>query len=100
MGNFAAVLVLIACQAGSDTCLKQPVRVISYESSLVCRAQRDDEMRKATRPGFEIYGECNSFNGDLLSGKPRIDIKRDVAKLSAETTNDRATETVNRRAFY
>lgn len=100
MGNFAAVLVLIACPASGTTCVSEPVRVISYDSAMACAAQREDEIRKVTVPGFKIYGECNSVNGDLLAKRPRIDIKRDV-----ETTNpsrlERETLTPSSgRAFF
>jgi hypothetical protein len=100
MANFAAVLVIIACPAASTSCIKEPVRVISYESSFACRAQREGEIRKASRAGFVIYGECNSIDSDLLAGKPPINIKRDVAKYGSVTDTDDAGAALRRRAFY
>lgn len=100
MGSFAAVLVLIACPAESSTCFSTPVRVLSYENAETCRAQRETEMRKASRAGFEIYGECNSFDGDLMAGKPRIDIKRNVTKLVGDTLNHNSAAALQKRAFY
>ncbi|WP_139317466.1 hypothetical protein [Rhizobium oryziradicis] len=100
MGNFAAVLVLIACPASGTSCVNEPVRVISYDSAMSCTAQREDEIRKINIPGFKIYGECNSVNGDLLAGRPRIDIKRPVEKPETRPLENEGSAPVRRRAFF
>jgi hypothetical protein len=99
MGNFAAVLVLIACPAGGTGCINEPVRVISYDSAFTCKAQREEEIRKVHVAGFKIYGECNSINGELLAGKPRINIKRDVEKIGTKKRDNEALFPAPRRAF-
>lgn len=82
MGNFIAILILVACPVGSSVCIQQPVRVVSYDSSTECRENRDMEVRKASRPGYEILGECNAFNGALLAGKAHLNVTRDIATLN------------------
>lgn len=89
MSDFIAVLILVACPAGSSVCLQQPVRIVSYENSEICRENREMEVRKASRPGFEILGDCNIFNRSLLAGKGHLNVTHDIATLkAAATTSD------------
>jgi hypothetical protein len=95
MGSFVAVLILVACPVGSSTCLEKPVRIVSYDSSLACMANREMEVRKASRPGFEILGDCNAFNAKLLAGKAHLNVTRDVATLNAQSVQNTQLEAVS-----
>lgn len=92
MGNFIAILILVACPVGRSVCIQQPVRIVSYDSSMECRENRDMEVRKASRPGFEILGDCNTFSGALLAGKAHLNVTRDIATLDVGTVKSDPSE--------
>jgi hypothetical protein len=92
MGNFVAILILVACPSGSTACMKDPVRVVSYDSSVACQAAREMEVRKASRPGFEILGECNSFHRSFLAGKAHLNITRTISTVAAGAIKNDQTE--------
>lgn len=86
MGEFVAILILVACPVGTSTCIKEPVRVVSYDSSLECKANKEEEIRKAARPGFEIIGDCNAFNRNLLTGHIHLNVTRNIETMKMETS--------------
>jgi hypothetical protein len=78
MSSMAAILVVVACQTGSVDCIREPLRVVSYQSDRECQRHLDQEVRKHKRPGFEIYGVCNAFSKQLFAGLPPVDVTADL----------------------
>lgn len=74
MSSLAALLVLVACPADEAKCLPDPVRVVSYDNPAACEKNLPAEFSKAKRPGYLIYGGCNSVEAHYLAGRARIDV--------------------------
>jgi hypothetical protein len=90
MSTLAAILVLVACPTGSADCVREPVRIVSFQTASDCWTRLDGEVKKAKKPGFEIYGVCNSFPQELLAGMPATDKTVDLKGLKvASRKSDR-----------
>lgn len=81
--SFAAVMILIACQADQTTCIQEPVVVISYSDSKACRADLDREMRKLENFSALIYGDCVPVDPALLAGRTAIRQEMSADRLAA-----------------
>lgn len=88
MSSMAAILVVVACHSGSVDCIREPLRVVSYQSERECRVHLDKEVRKYKKPGLEIYGVCNAFPKRLFAGVPAVNATADLSSYKAAGTKE------------
>lgn len=72
MSGFAAILVLVACPVGYGECVREPVRVVSYESVAECDRSLPIETKRAGKYGMKIYGSCNIVDANLVTTRTPI----------------------------
>lgn len=95
MTSFAALMVIVACHANASSCIREPVAVVSFHDTKICRAALPSEIAKAKRLAPVIYGDCVPVDPQLLAGKPDIrkviDPQRLAEALSSRTRGSSAT---------
>ncbi|WP_027489050.1 hypothetical protein [Allorhizobium undicola] len=69
MIGFAAIMVVVACHPQQSSCAKEPVAVISYESSAACRAQLPARLKALEAFSLKIYGDCVPVSAEAMAGR-------------------------------
>lgn len=93
MNSFAALMVIIACQTDGSACVKEPVAVISFNDTAICRAALPQQVEKARRLASVVYGDCIPVDPALLAGRPEIHKAIDPKKLAAALSSDPSQQT-------
>lgn len=91
MSSFAAILVLVACPVDTTHCIKNPVRITTYERAQDCERNMPGEIRKLKTPGMRILGSCNTFDASLIAGMEPIDVTNKIDVKGVKAGNGQRT---------